>query len=450
MNSVLVKPADQFISGETTVEREVSGDRSLGNSNALCVAINTLILHTNVPPTTQPRASERFWFTCTAVESPPPPWHKAATCVRAMMIQLFETNISESTITLVADVLRRGRLSEGEKVKALEGQICQRFGVPNAIALNSGTSALHLALVCAGVKPGDEVITTAQTFVATAMVAHYVGARVVFADIEPNTPNIDVRDVSRRVTPRTKAILAVHYGGYPCDMEGLRKVADSCGAALVEDAAHALGATYRNQPIGTFGDYSAFSFQAIKQITSGDGGLLVCRNPEKYREAMRKRWFGIDRANRVPSELGQPFWNITEVGYKYHMNDLAAALALGQLEGFDVAHARRLTLGRHYREALVGIPGLTLLDEEPDRQSSYWLFTVKVDHRLEFIRAMRSRDVEAAVWHQRIDEHSLFGGRRTDLPNQETFNNTQVAIPLRPGLTDSQVQHILDAVKSGW
>jgi perosamine synthetase len=367
-----------------------------------------------------------------------------------MMIPIFQPSVPPSVVDRVCETLRAGWLSEGQQVKAFEEAFCRQFTLPHALAVNSGTAALHLAVLGAGVGPGDEVITTAQTFVATAMSVLYAGATPVFADIQPGGPNIDPGDLEHRITPRTKAILAVHYGGYPCAMDEINAIAVRYRLKVIEDAAHALGASYRGRPAGSLGDFAIFSFQAIKQLTTGDGGMLVCRDLEDYQTAYRRRWFGIDRANRKPSPLGQPEWDITELGFKYHMNDIAASMGLAELEGFRMAQARRQGLNRLYRAELVQVPGLSLLEEQTDRVSACWLFTVRVERRLEFIQALKSRGVEAAVWHQRIDRNSLFGGERLDLLNQARFNEEQVSIPCRASLADDEVRIVLDAARSGW
>jgi perosamine synthetase len=366
------------------------------------------------------------------------------------LIPIFQPSVPESVVERVAATLRAGWLSEGQHVRKFEEMFARKFNLPHALALNSGTAALHLAVLGAGVGPDDEVIIPAQTFVATATAVLMAGGTPVFADIQPGGPNIDPADVERRITPRTKAIIVVHYGGYPCDMDEINAVAQKHRLKVIEDAAHALGASYRGRPVGALGDFAIFSFQAIKQLTTGDGGMLVCREAEAHQTAYRLRWFGIDRANRKPSPLGQPEWDITELGYKYHMNDVAAAMGLAQLEVFDAAQARRQSLHRLYRSELANVPGLTLLEEKTDRTSGCWLFTIRVERRLEFIRAVKSRGVDCAVWHQRIDRNSLFGGERPNLPNQAQFNDEQVSIPCRATLSDAEAKTVLEAVTAGW
>lgn len=365
-------------------------------------------------------------------------------------IPVFEPNVPDSVVEAVSATLRAGWLSEGKKVKQFEEDFARRFKLPNALALNSGTAGLHLAVLGAGVGPGDEVIMPAQTFVATATAVLTAGGIPVFADIKANDPNMDAADIEHRITPRTKAIIVVHYGGYPCDMDEIQAVADRHHIRVIEDAAHALGASYRGRPVGGIGDFSVFSFQAIKQITTGDGGMLVCRTEEDRQTAYRRRWFGIDRVNRKPSPLGAPEWDITELGFKYHMNDIAATMGLAQLESFAVAQDRRQALHKLYRTELAKVPGLRLLEEKDDRTSGCWLFTVRVERRLDFIAALKSRGVDAAVWHQRIDRNTLLGGLRADLPNQARFNEEQVSIPCRNTLSDDDVQTVLAAVRAGW
>ncbi len=366
------------------------------------------------------------------------------------MIPLFAPTIPEDAIADVARVLREGRLSEGPRVAAFEEAFARRFGAPHAIALNSGTAALELALRGAGVGPGDEVVTTAQTFVGTALAVLAVGATPVFADIEASGPNISAADAARRVTDRTRALLVVHYGGHPCDLDGIGALAADRGLRVVEDAAHALGARHRGREVGSIGDLGIFSFQAIKQLTTGDGGMLVCRDEEVADTARRRRWFGIDRKRRKPTELGEFEWDIRELGGKLHMNDIVATLGLAQLRHFDADLARTRAIAATYIRRLAGLDGLELLPTPPESEPTFWLFTVLVERRLDFIRALRGRGVEAAVWHQRIDRHSIFGGPRPDLPNLERFDARQVAIPIRPTLADADVEMIVAAVRAGW
>lgn len=366
------------------------------------------------------------------------------------MIGMFQPTVSEAAIARARECLQSGWIGAGKATAEFETRFAHHFGLERAVAVTSGTAALHLAMLGAGIGPGDEVITTALTFAATAMSVLYVGAHPVFADLSPGTPNIDPTDVEKRVTPRTKAILPVHYGGYPCDMDELQQVASRHGLEVIEDAAHALGASYHGRPVGSFGSFGTFSFQAIKQLTTGDGGMLTCGSEDAYATATRRRWFGVDKCRRVASEEGELPISIREVGYKYHMNDITASLGLGQLDEFDEILRRCRLLNQRYRGHLGGISGLSLLEERDDRESACWLFTVRVERRLDFLRAVRSRGVEAAVWHRRIDASPLFGGIRDDLPELAQFDASQVSIPLRASLTEEESASVIEAVLRGW
>jgi perosamine synthetase len=365
-------------------------------------------------------------------------------------MNFFNTHISTRSIELAAQVLQSTWISEGKMVKEFETQLTTTLGIVNPVAVNSGTSALHLALVLAGVGPGDEVILPAQTFVATGLVILMQKAIPVFADIDPITGNISPKSIREKITQRTKVIMPVHWGGYPCDMDEINQIASQNNLAVIEDAAHALGATYKGKPIGALSQFTAFSFQAIKHVTTGDGGVLGCLNDHDAKKAFSCRWFSIDRANSQPSILGERSYDITEIGYKYHMNDLAAAIGLGNLEDFPQRLAHRREIAACYRAVLQTVPGLQLLKADPDRESASWLFTVLVEQRENFISKLAEFGIPASVVHLRIDHNSVFGGLRTDLPGQDFFNERQVAIPVHEALTDTEIDLITSTILRGW
>jgi perosamine synthetase len=365
-------------------------------------------------------------------------------------MEFFHTSVSPRAIELAAETLRSGFLSEGKRVKEFEEALEARLGLHHPVALNSGTSALHLALALAGVGPGDEVILPPQTFVATGLVVLMQGATPVFADIDPLTGNISCASIASRITPRTKALLPVHWGGHPCDLDEIETLAREHDLAVIEDAAHALGATYKGRPVGAISRFTVFSFQAIKHLTTGDGGALCCREESDARAAIVRRWFGVDRANSKISVLGERVYDIDEVGYKYHMNDLAAAVGLGNLEDFPRRLKRRRQIAFRYREHLSDVPGLTLPELKPDREHAFWLFTILVDRREDFIRKLAGQGIPASVVHLRIDHNSVFGGLRRDLPQQELFNEKQVSLPIHENLSEEDVEQIVGTVRSGW
>jgi perosamine synthetase len=365
-------------------------------------------------------------------------------------VNFFHTHVSPRAIELAAETLKSSYISEGKLVRQFEQEFSRLFGVMRPVAVNSGTSALHLGLSIAGIRSGDEVILSPQTFVASALAVLMCGAVPVFADIQPTTGNIDPASARTKITPRTKAIMPVHWTGYPCDMDELGDLAREHALVIIEDAAQALGATYKGRPIGSISRLTAFSFQAIKHLTTGDGGALCCLNEEDHLEAKRKRWFGIDRERDQPSILGERQYDLTEVGFKYHLNDLAAAVGLGNLPDMGANLARHRHIAGTYREALGQVQGVTLLESRSDRESSYWVFTILVERREDFVRALKSRGIPTSVVHQRIDRNEVFGGIRLELEGQAFFDDRQIALPVHPGLSDGQIGQIVDAVRDGW
>jgi perosamine synthetase len=367
-----------------------------------------------------------------------------------MSIPVFNTYIHPEANTLVQKVLSSGFISEGEVVKEFEKKLQDHFGLLNPIALNSGTTALHLAVVLAGIGAGDEVIIPAQTFVATGLVVLQQNAKPVFADVEYETGNISCKSIVEKITERTKAIMPVHWGGYPCDMDAINAIAKEHNLFVIEDAAHAIGASYKGKPIGSISDFTCFSFQAIKHLTTGDGGAIACKKEAFFHEGMTKRWFGIDRKNSVPTLLGERKYDINQLGYKYHLNDYAAALGLTNTCGFFERLTQRRKVAALYTEQLANVPGIKLFSYDTDRESSFWLYGFHVESRDEFITKMKERGITTSVVHQRIDRNSIFGGLKNDLVNQARFDATQIHIPIHDDIDEKKAWHIINAIKEGW
>lgn len=365
-------------------------------------------------------------------------------------ISFFGTYIDRSATETIESVLHLTFLSEGELVKEFESRLSNKLGIINPVAVNSGTSALHLALILADIKPGDEVICPPQTFIATGMAILYCGATPVFADIQYETGNIDPKSIEKKITRKTKAILPVHWGGYPCDLDEILALAMKYKLVVIEDAAHALGAKYKNKPIGSISPFTCFSFQAIKHLTTGDGGAVCCLSNRKAKEAHNLRWFGIDRVNSQPSILGERIFDIDRIGFKYHLNDYAAALGLANLVSFKKRLERRRKIVARYRKELNRLPGISLFKYETDRESANWLFGLHVDRRADFIKALKSRGIPTSVVHQRIDRFKILGSTREDLVNQTRFDETKIHIPLHDQLDDKQVTQIIESIKKGW
>ena len=365
-------------------------------------------------------------------------------------MNFFDSFISPEAVELVTETLRSGFVSEGCRVKEFEAAMANELGLRNGVAVNSGTAALHLGLAVAGVGPGDEVLLPAQTFVASGLSILMQGAKPVFVDIDYKTGNIDPNELMGRATERTRAVMPVHWAGLPCEMEAILQTAREQGWTVIEDAAHALGAEYRARPVGTLSPFTAFSFQAIKHLTTGDGGMLCCSQHEDYRRARAQRWFGIDRERSKPSVLGERQFDIEEVGFKYHMNDIAASIGLGNLKGFCGRLEQRRRLNRVYRDRLNGTAGVQLLESPDDRKSACWLFTALFESRNELIEKLVEHEVPVSVVHQGIDKNSVFGGIDDELTNQRRFDAHQLSLPLHPGMSEEAVLGICELINQGW
>lgn len=367
-------------------------------------------------------------------------------------IKLFETVVSEQAIENVTEVLRSTWLNEGVWVDKLKDSFI-RMGMFNPIMTNSCTSALHLSLVVAGVRPGDEVILPAQTFLATGTAVLTAGAKPIFADIDARTGNICPIDVAKKITEKTRTIIAVHWGGFPCDMAALERVAGDI--PIIEDAAHALGAYIKRDGDhviigGKTADFSCFSFQAIKFLTTGDGGMVCCRSQEHAEEANRRKWFGIDRHNMNRRFEGDRGYMVHELGFKYHMNNIAAAIGVGNFDCVVRRMWNRWENGFRYMDEFKSVPGIQLLKILDDSRPSFWIFTMLVENRHKFIKKMREAGIDASVLDRRIDEHPVFGGLTPELIGQEEFDEKQVSIPSHDCLTEEQIRYIVETVKGGW
>ncbi len=364
------------------------------------------------------------------------------------MITMFKPYVSEKVTPALTEILKTSWIGQGPAVDRVEKKFEKLFGTFAALTLNSCTSALHLALILANVKDGDEVITTPMTCSATNIPILYERAKAVFADIEKSSLNIDPKDIKKKLTPKTKAIVVVDWGGEPCDMDDILAIAKEAKVAVIEDAAHALGAKYKGKYIGAVSDFTCFSFQAIKQITTVDGGILTCKSDDAYKRGKLLRWYGIDR-----NFTGDIYWKfkVEEAGFKYHMNDVTATMLSIQLDDLDKVNSRRREIVKRYRESLKDVKGLTLLEKKPDRESGNWLFTVLVERRDDFTKMMRENGIETHMVHVRCDVYPIFGGKRLDhLPAMNEVEPKYISIPLHQGLSDDDVDKVVKTIKKGW
>lgn len=349
----------------------------------------------------------------------------------------------ERLMPALEQVLYSGFVAEGEHVYEFERRFAQTFGLPVALAMSSGTGALHVALLMSGVQPGDEVISTAMTAEPTNVVILQCGARPVFADVEPDSGNLDPASVRALITPRTKAILVVHYAGFPARLAELRAIADEHGIALIEDAAHALGARYGDAGIGTIGDFGIFSLQAIKHMTTVDGGVLTLRDGTRADEARRLRWFGLSKGvPRTEVDIKVP-------GYKYNMHNVAAVIGLAQLEQIGGLIDRHIANGRFFDEHLSRIPGLQVTQFESAAAPSYWLYSVLSDNSEAVEACLHGIGVAASKLHRPNHLHSAFEAMRRPMPGLDSYYRRLTHLPCGWWVTDADRERIVTALSRG-
>ena len=359
--------------------------------------------------------------------------------------------LGKKAIEYVNDTLNSRWIGQGPKVELFEKKFKEMFA-PNrqALTVGSGTDALHLSYILSNIKEGDEVISPLFTCTATNIPFLYMGAKIRFADVQPDTLNIDVNHVRELVNEKTKAIVCVHYGGLPCDMDELQSIADEWGIPIIEDAAHALGATYKGKNVGEISDYTMYSFQAIKHITTGDGGMLVVKDKEEADKAKRIRWFGIDRNAKQKG-----IWenDIVEVGYKYQMTDISAALGLAALEDFDENLQKRKELFELYSDKLSDFSDVKVVGSNlNDRTHAAWLFTILVENRYDLQKKLKNVGIESNQMHFRNDRYSIFkefwDGKQ--FPNMDSIEDKYLVLPLHHKMSVQDVDRVCSELKGGW
>lgn len=349
----------------------------------------------------------------------------------------------EKLIPRLEEVLYSGYIAEGEAVYEFERKMIELIGNPYCLSLNSGTAALHISLILIGVGEGDEVISTALTAEPTNTTIALTGAKTIFADVDINTGLIDPKSIRKLINKKTKAIMVVHYAGMVCDMDAINEISKEYNIPVIEDAAHAFMSKYKGEYIGNNSKYTCFSFQAIKHLTTVDGGLLCLKSKEDYIRAKKLRWFGLEK--NVPRLQN----NIIEPGYKYNMNNVNAVIGIVQMECLENNIKRYIDNGKYYDEALKGIKNLTLIPYYNNTEPSYWLYTIKVDRRAEFIAKLAENEIAASPLHLRNDKHAVFGSETT-LPNLDIFYEEFVHIPCGWWLTDEDRAKIVNVIRNGW
>jgi len=368
--------------------------------------------------------------------------------------------ITEDEINEVVDSLRSGWLTMGPKTLRFEEEFSRYLGAPNALSVSSCTAAMHLALVAMGLKPGDEVIVPDITFTATAEVVCYFGARPVIVDVDNATHNMDVAAVDKAITPKTRAIMPVHYGGQPCDMDEILEIARVRGLTVIEDAAHALPATYRGRKVGTIGDLTCFSFYVTKTLCTGEGGMVTTENNEWAERIRTLRLHGISKdAWKRYSKDGAWFYEVVEAGYKYNMTDIQAALGVAQLKKIDGMWERRIEIVGRYTEAFSDIPDLLRTPlERDDRESAWHLYVIKLNtealkiDRSAVMEALKGAGVSTSVHFIPLHRHPFyrdtFGLDARDFPVSENIFERIISLPIYPGMSDLEVGFVIDTLVS--
>ena len=360
-------------------------------------------------------------------------------------IPLFKVHMPRSVKEPLLETLFSGFIGQGPKVEEFELALTQYFKNDHVVTVNAGTSSLQLALRLANVGPGDEVISTPMTCTATNMPILAAGAKIVWADVDPITGLISMASIESKITKKTKAIIMVHFGGIPCDINGINKLAQKHGIKTIEDGAHAFGSEYHQEKIGNHSDFVMFSLQAIKHITTVDGGLLICKSKEDYDRAKLLRWYGIDRDS--PRKDFRCEENIIEYGYKFHMNDIAAVIGIEQLKYVDDLVAKHIANAKFLDANLQGLNGISLIPRSSDSVSSSWLYTMHVQSRDAFMTFMQDQGIATSKVHERNDKHDAFSDAYVDtLRGVDQFCETQISIPVGWWLTKENLEDIVNAV----
>lgn len=365
------------------------------------------------------------------------------------LIRTWSTFVPEETITEVAKTLRSGWINTGKKEKELREKACSKWKFPYCVAVNNGTSALRASLAMLGVGPGDEVISTPFTFIATNTAILEQGAKPVFADIKYDDLNIDPQNIEKKITRRTKAIIAVHYGGNPVDLDEIWEIGEKHNLPVIEDAAHAMGSMYKGDYIGTKGDVVCFSLQVVKIINSGDGGLIATVNKGYYEKLKKIIWYGIDREAKKTSlldPLPKSFRGDT-LGFKYNMNDITATLACVGIDHYDEAASKRQTIGKRYRDELAACQGIKLMKYYNDRRPNYQIFPIHVKNRIKFAKYLHKHNIMVNINNRRNDIYPIFGELRSDLPVTARADKDVVLLPMHADLTEEQVSFIIKTVQ---
>jgi perosamine synthetase len=379
------------------------------------------------------------------------------TPVRETFLPYGRQSLDEEDIQAVVDVLKSDWLTTGPKVEEFEERFASWVGAKHAVSFSSGTAALHGAAFTAGLNAGDEAITTPMTFCATANCVLYQEATPVFADVTPDTLNLDPEEVSRRVSPQTKAIIAVDYAGHPADLASLRDLTESRGLLLIEDACHALGAEYRGKRVGGIADLTAFSFHPVKHLTTGEGGMVTTNDPKLAETLRRFRNHGISSDARRRQQSGQWTYEMVLLGFNYRLTDIACALGISQLEKLEANLARRRTIAARYECAFAALPEIIVPTVRDGINPAWHLYPIRLKiealstGRAEIFRALRAENLGVNVHYVPVHQHPYyrerFGARDGEYPVAEDAYERLISLPMFHAMTDQDVDDVIAALR---
>jgi dTDP-4-amino-4,6-dideoxygalactose transaminase len=365
--------------------------------------------------------------------------------------------ISEDEIAEIVDTLRSGWLSMGPKTIRFEEEFNKYIGAEHSVAVSSWTAAGHLTLEAFGIEKGDEVIVPTMTFPATAEIVCYFGARPVIVDVDYHTLNISLDEIEKAITPRTKAIIPVHYGGQPCDMDEIHQLAAKHNLRVFEDAAHSLPAVYKGKKVGTISEVTCFSFYATKTLSTGEGGMISTNNPEIAERVKIMRLHGINRdAWKRYSESGSWYYEVVAPGYKYNFTDLQASLGLPQLKKVDMMWQSRINISKKYTQALKDNELIELHTIRPDRESSWHLYPIRLNlekltiNRAQLINELKKCGVGAGVHFMPVHQHlyykDTFSLEDKNYPVASAMFPRLVSLPIYPGMQEHQVDKVINVL----
>jgi len=376
---------------------------------------------------------------------------EGGTPVRDKLLPYGHQNIDEDDIRAVAEVLRTDWITQGAKVEEFEKRLADYCGAEYAVAVSSGTAALHLACAAAGITAGDEIITTPITFAAAANVAVHLGAKPVFADIKENTLNIDPLGIEKKLSPKTKAIMPLDFGGLPAELEEINKIATENNLTVIEDACHALGAEYRGRRIGGVSDMTVLSFHPVKHITTGEGGMVLTNNEAYYQEIKRLRHHGIVKN----SDKGGWYYEINQPGYNFRLTDFQCALGLSQMDKLDGFIKRRRQIAADYNGAFAETAGI--ITPPSSEGHAYHLYVIQLNTKMlaagrrEVYDALRAENIGVQVHyaplHLQPFYRKQFGYKKDDYPVAEKYYEGAITLPVFPAMNDRDVNDVILAVK---